>query len=56
MSEWQSFFAMGGYAAYVWPAFGISVAALLVLGVVSWREMRRAERLAKLADTPDKPA
>ena len=25
MSE---FWAMGGYAAYVWPAFGISLAAL----------------------------
>ena len=50
MSE---FFAMGGYAAYVWPAYGISFVALLTLGIVSWREMKRAERLAKLADTSD---
>jgi heme exporter protein D len=53
MSDWQTFFAMGGYAAYVWPAYAISVAALLALGFASWRAMKRAERLAKLADTPD---
>jgi heme exporter protein D len=28
------FFAMGGYAAFVWPAYGISFAALL--GAVLW--------------------
>jgi heme exporter protein D len=50
MSE---FFAMGGYAVYVWPSYAISITALLVLGVLSWRAMKRAERLAKLADTPD---
>jgi heme exporter protein D len=47
MSE---FFAMGGYAAYVWPAYGISAAALLALGVMSWRAMVRAERLAARSD------
>ena len=53
MSDWQTFFAMGGYAVYVWPAYAISVTALIALGVVSWRQMKRSERLAKLADTPD---
>ena len=27
----NEFFAMGGYAAYVWPAYGISAVALIVL-------------------------
>lgn len=42
----QSFLEMGGYAAFVWPAWGLSLAALAVLTLVSWRWMRRAERLA----------
>jgi heme exporter protein D len=42
----QSFLAMGGYAAYVWPAWGLSLAALATLAFLSWRWMRRAERLA----------
>lgn len=47
MSE---FFDMGGYAAYVWPAYGVSIIALIVLAVLSWRQMRRAERLVALSE------
>ena len=32
------FFAMGGYAAYVWSAYGIT---LLVLAVSAWTARRR---------------
>jgi heme exporter protein D len=39
----QSFLEMGGYAAYVWPAWGLSLAALAALTLFSWRWMRRAE-------------
>jgi len=34
MSE---FFAMGGYAAYVWPAYGASVIVIAGLGFAIWR-------------------
>ncbi len=47
MSE---YFAMGGYAAYVWPAYGVSALALIALAVVSWRAMTRAERLVALSE------
>lgn len=56
MSDWQTFFAMGGYAAFVWPAYGISLFALLVLGIVSWRGMKRSERLAELSEKADRPS
>lgn len=46
MMNWDSFFAMGGYAAYVWPAYGLSFVTLVALSLFSWRRMRRAERLA----------
>ena len=40
MSE---FFAMGGYAAYVWSAFGFAFVVLLGLFVLSWRAARQRE-------------
>jgi heme exporter protein D len=35
------FFAMGGYAAYVWPAYGFAALVLIALLVQSWRAARR---------------
>ena len=43
------FWAMGGYAAYVWPAFGFTLAVMVGLFAQSWRAARAAEReLAEL--------
>jgi heme exporter protein D len=55
VSDWQTFFDMGGYAAYVWPAYGVSALALIVLALLSWRDMRRSERLVELSEAPQKP-
>ena len=47
----SSYFAMGGYAAFVWPAYAI--AALVLIGFVlsSWSRLRAAERaLERLAE------
>jgi heme exporter protein D len=47
-----SFCAMGGYAAYVWPAFGFTVIVMAGLFAQSWRAARVAEReLAELRAT-----
>jgi heme exporter protein D len=47
------FFAMGGYAAYVWTAYGFAALVLIVLLVQSWRSARRRdaelERVRQLA-------
>jgi len=37
----SDFFAMGGYGAYVWPAFGFAAMVLLGLGLQSWWVARR---------------
>ncbi|MEO1091677.1 MAG: heme exporter protein CcmD [Pseudomonadota bacterium] len=37
------FWSMGGYGAYVWSAFGVSVGALAVLLVASWTASRRRD-------------
>jgi heme exporter protein D len=43
------FLAMGGYAHYVWPAYGVSVAGLGAAVVLVWRSYRQARtRLAQL--------
>jgi heme exporter protein D len=40
---------MGGYAAFVWPAYGVGFAVLGGLALVSWVRYRRADRvLARL--------
>lgn len=47
----RDFFAMGGYAAYVWPAYLISAATLGGLTIFVWRRARRArERLRALEE------
>lgn len=38
------FFAMGGYAAYIWPAYAIAAGVILALFVWSWRGLARAEK------------
>jgi heme exporter protein D len=50
----MSVFEMGGYAAFVWPAYGISAVALIALGVASWRALKRNELLVSLAESPEK--
>ena len=44
MAALESFLAMGGYGAYVWPAYAIAAAVLAGLVLVSVRDRRRRER------------
>ena len=45
MSALGEFFAMGGYAAFVWPAYGVAAAVLagLAFHAARRRRARRAE-------------
>ncbi|HEY0300188.1 MAG TPA: heme exporter protein CcmD [Rhizomicrobium sp.] len=46
MSE---FLAMGGYGAYIWPAYGVTVVLLGAASAFTWRGYVRAKaRLAVL--------
>lgn len=40
----SSFFDMGGYAAYVWPAYGVAALVLVALVWRSLRALRASER------------
>ncbi len=55
MDAISTFFAMGGYAGFVWSAFGISALVLIGLLVVSWRGLKAREaELAALPPLPDR--
>ena len=41
MSE---YFAMGGYAAFIWPSYGVATLLLVVLFLLSARRLQAAER------------
>jgi heme exporter protein D len=48
-------FDMSPYAAYVWPAWGVSALVLLALGLDSWRRARRWRRAAQEARPEREP-
>lgn len=45
-----TFFEMGGYAAYVWPAYGLAMLVVVGLLVLSVRRLRSAERMLTLLE------
>lgn len=42
----RDFFEMGGYAEFLWPAYGITVAALIINVMSARRALARARREA----------
>jgi heme exporter protein D len=42
MGEISAFLAMGGYAGFVWPAYGLAFAVLGGLALSSWRYYRES--------------
>jgi heme exporter protein D len=42
MEGLSTFLAMGGYAAYVWPAYGVAAVILIAFAIDSWRRVRAA--------------
>ncbi len=54
MEAIQSFLNMGGYAAFVWPAYGATALVLAGLSAMSFGRMRASERaLAELRGGDD---
>jgi heme exporter protein D len=53
MSAIGGYLAMGGYAAFVWPAYAAAFAILGSLALFSWVRYRQAGRaLARLQSDP----
>ncbi|WP_374319419.1 heme exporter protein CcmD [Aquabacterium sp.] len=43
-SNWQAFWAMGGYGLYVWGSLGVSLLALVVEWGLTWQGRAHARR------------
>lgn len=59
MDALGTYLAMGGYGAFVWPAYGVSAAVLIGLGVwiaVRLNRLRREIDQAKRPVAPSAPA
>ncbi|MEI6558413.1 MAG: heme exporter protein CcmD [Rhodospirillaceae bacterium] len=52
MSE---YFAMGGYAAYVWPAYAVTLVMLVATLVASLASLRRREAMVKALEAARPP-
>jgi heme exporter protein D len=57
MSAILLWLAMGGYAGYVWPAYGVAAIVLGGLALLSWRRHRRSfavlDLLQRQSDPPE---
>jgi heme exporter protein D len=52
----NEYLAMGGYAAFVWPSYGIAAVLLVVLFLLSARRLQAAERALDDRDAPEDDA
>ncbi len=41
MEQIESFFAMGGYGAYVWPAYGLTAIVMLTFLITTLRSLHQ---------------
>jgi heme exporter protein D len=48
----SAFFAMGGYGAYIWPAYGVSVLLLGAAIVMTWRAYAKARAQLAALEKP----
>ena len=53
MEAIEKFLAMGGYAAYVWPAFGLTALVMIALLVATVRSLRARQSTLDLLKRDD---
>ena len=49
----SSYFAMGGYAAFIWPSYALAVVLLVGAFVLAARRLQAAERALDPSDAGD---
>ena len=48
MEEFNSFLNMGGYASFVWASIGSTAFILILVAIISIRELRKREKKLKI--------
>ena len=48
MEEFNSFLNMGGYASFVWSSIGFTAFILILVAIISIRELRKREKKLKI--------
>jgi heme exporter protein D len=43
MQAISDYLTMGGYAAFIWPAYGVAALVLIAFAIDSWLRVKRAE-------------
>jgi len=59
MQAVSDYLSMGGYAAFIWPAYGIAALILIAFALDSWLRLKRAAvalRRLEAAQATAKPA
>jgi heme exporter protein D len=56
MEQVQTFLAMGGYALFVWPAFGLTAAVLIGMLVTTLHRLRALQSDLARLQAPAPPA
>ncbi|MCB2101489.1 MAG: heme exporter protein CcmD [Rhodobacterales bacterium] len=51
----SDFFSMGGYAAFIWPCFGVTAVVLVALLVISQRRLSASRRLLDSLEAAEGP-
>ena len=56
MEQIETFFAMGGYGLYVWPAYGLTAAIMIAFLISTLRSLRGRKRTLQTleADAPQR--
>jgi len=54
VSDLAAYFAMGGYGAFVWPSFAVTLAVLILVWFASDRQLKRNERALAEMEKPGK--
>ncbi len=56
MEQIETFFAMGGYGLYVWPAYGLTAAIMIAFLISTLRSLRSRKRALRTleADAPQR--
>ena len=56
MQTITDYLTMGGYAAFIWPAYGVAAAVIIAFAIDSWQRVKRAEAALRKLEVAEENA